>query len=203
MKLFPAVALIEFSDIPAGIQATDAMLKKSPISFLKNGTITRGRYLTIIGGSTAAVEEAFQEGLYWAVNAVIDKLFLPDVHPEVFDAMFGRRKKSSGGAWAVMETASVSGNVRAAEAALKSTPVTLIEIRMADDGLAGKGLSIFEGELHDVEAAAEISAAFLDRAGIGFSQRILTSPHEALCKQVTENSRFHEVEALNLDGEMH
>jgi len=201
MKPFPAVAIIEFRDIPSGIQSTDAMLKKAPIAFLKNGTITRGRYLTIIGGSTAAVEEAFEEGIYWGGNDVLDKVFLPDVHPDVFSAMFGKRAKTGDGAWAIMETASVSTNVRAAEAALKGTPVTLIELRLADDGLAGKGLSIYEGDLHDIEAAVDIASAFMERSGVGCSYRILTSPHEALGRQINGDTRFHEAKALVLDGE--
>ena len=201
MKPFPAVAILEFLDIPSGIQATDAMLKKAPIAFLKNGTITRGRYLTVIGGSTGAVEESFAEGLYWGGNAVLDKVFLPDVHPDVFAAMFGRRKATRDGAWAIVETASISANIRAAEVALKGTPVELIELRLADDGLAGKGLSIYEGALHDVEAAMDIAAAFLQRAGVAFTHRILTSPHEALGRQLTGNTRFHEAEAMVLDGE--
>lgn len=201
MKPFPAMAIIEFLDIPSGIQATDAMLKKAPIAFLKNGTITRGRYLTVIGGSTGAVEEAFAEGIYWGGNAVLDRVFLPDVHPDVFAAMFGQRKATRDGAWAIIETSSVSANIRASEAALKGTPVQLIELRLADDGLAGKGLSIYEGELHDIEAAMDIATAFLQRAGVPFSHRILTSPHEALGRQINGNSRFTEAAALVLDGE--
>lgn len=201
MKPFSSVAMIEFLDIPAGIQATDALLKKAPISFLKNGTITRGRYLTVIGGSTASVEEAFEEALYWGGNAVIDKIYLPDIHPAVFAAMFGQREKTGGGSLAIVETSSVAANIRAAEAALKGTPVTLIEIRLADDGLAGKGLSIYEGELHDIEAAIDIASAFMQRAGIEFSYRILTAPHEALAKQISRNTRFHDVEAMKLEGE--
>ncbi len=201
MKSFPAVALIEFADIPAGIHATDALLKKAPIASLKSGTITRGRYLALIGGTTASVEEAFEEAIYHGGASIIDKIFLPDVHPEVFAAMFGKRGKSRGGAWAVFETASVSANVRAAEAALKGTPVELLEIRLADDGLAGKGLSIYEGELHDIEAAVDLASVFMDRAGIAYNHRILTAPHEALCAQINQTTRFHEVEALVLEGE--
>lgn len=201
MKPFPAVAILEFLDIPSGIQATDAMLKKAPIAFLKNGTITRGRYLTVIGGSTAAVEEAYAEGQFWAGQALMDKVFLPDVHPDVFAAMFGRRTATRDGSWAIIETASVSANVRAAEAALKGTPVALIELRLADDGLAGKGLSIYEGELHDIEAAVDLAAAFLQRAGVAFTHRILTAPHEALGRQINGTTRFHEAAALELDGE--
>jgi len=201
MKQFPAVAIIEFRNIPTGIQATDAMLKKAPIAFIKNGTITRGRYLTLIGGSTAAVEEAYEEGLFWGANDVLDQVFLPDVHPDVFAAMFGQRTKSDNGAWVIIETASVAANVRAAEAAMKGTPVRLIELRMADDGLAGKGLSVYEGELHDIDAAIGIASAFLERAGVEFSYRILTAPHEALARQISHSSKFQEAESMALEGE--
>lgn len=202
MKPFPAVAIIEFRCIPTGIQVTDAMIKKAPIAFLKNGTITRGRYLTLIGGSTAAVEEAFEEGLFWAANEVLDKVFLPDVHPDVFEAMFGKRRPSRGGAWAIIETTSVAANVRAAEAVMKGTTVQLIELRMADEGLSGKGLSVYEGELHDIDAAVSIATSFMARAQVEFSYRIITSPHEALAKQLSQSSRFRETEALELDGEL-
>lgn len=201
MKPFPAIALLEFLDSPAGIQATDALLKKSPIALVKGGTITRGRYLTLIGGSTASVEEAWQEGRYWGGNAVIDHLFLPDVHPEVYAALFGRRTPARGGSWAVIETASVAANIRAAETALKGTPVSLVEIRLADDGLAGKGLSIYEGELHDIEAAVDLASAFLQRSGVPYSQRILTAPHETLARMISQNTRFHQTDAIKLDGE--
>lgn len=202
MKPFPAVAIIEFRNISTGIQTTDAMLKKSPVSFIKSGTITRGRYLTLFGGTTASVEEAFEEGLYWGANDVLDSVFLPDVHPDVYNAMFGKRGQSRDASLLIIETASVAGNIRAAEAALKGTPVELIELRMADDGLSGKGLSIFSGELHDVEEAIHLASAFLERADVNYTHRILTSPHEALGRQLADTTRFHEAEALNLEGEL-
>jgi len=202
MKSFPAVAILEFRSISTGIQTTDAMLKKSPISFIKSGTITRGRYLTVIGGTTASVDEAFEEGLFWGANDVLDRVFLPDVHPDVFNAMFGKRGQSKDASLLILETASVAGNIRAAEAVLKGTPVEIIELRMADDGLSGKGLSIFAGELHDVEEAIALASAFMERADVEYTHRILTSPHEALGRQLADTTKFHEAEALNLEGEL-
>ena len=72
MKKHPAIAVIEFSDIPTGMSATDAMLKKAPIAFVKCGSITRGRYLTLIGGSTASVDESLREGLAHGGPGVLD-----------------------------------------------------------------------------------------------------------------------------------
>ena len=92
MKNPPAIAVVEFKDIAVGIVATDAMLKKSPIAFLKCGTISRGRYLTLIGGTTASVEEAINEGLFWGGANVLDHVLLADVHPQVYDAILGQRR---------------------------------------------------------------------------------------------------------------
>ena len=105
------------------------------------------------------------------------------------------------GSIAIIETGTVSSNVRAAELALKGTTVDLVEIRLADTGLSGKGLSIFEGELHDVEAAVEIAVGFLERSGVQVGFKIISSPHEALARQVDGSTYFGSASLLELDGE--
>ena len=54
MRKFSAIATIEFDDLAAGMLATDAMLKRPPIGLLRSGSISRGRFLTLIAGSTCA-----------------------------------------------------------------------------------------------------------------------------------------------------
>jgi microcompartment protein CcmL/EutN len=201
MKKYPAIAVLEFREIPVGLVATDAMLKRSPIGFLKCGTISRGRFLTLLGGTTASVEEACQEGLLQGGNGVLDHVLLADVHPQLFDAILGDRQPVGAGSLAIIETSTVSSNVRAAELALKGTPVDLVELRLADGGLSGKGLSIYHGELHDVEAAVEIAAGFLRAAGVEAGFRIIAAPHEALADHVGAGTRFAAAALLELDGE--
>jgi microcompartment protein CcmL/EutN len=202
MKKVPALAVIEFRDIPLGILATDAMLKKAPIAFVKSGTITRGRFLTVIGGTTAAVEESLAEGLYCGGEAVLDHLLLADVHPRVYDAMLGERRPGGSGALAVIETETVAANVRAAELALKGTDVELVEIRLADTGLSGKGISIYRGELHDIEAAVAIVLAYVQQSGGEVRHNIIPSPHEALARQLGAGTEFASAALLELDGEL-
>lgn len=201
MKKHPAIAVLEFRDIAVGLVATDAMLKRSPIAFLKCGTISRGRFLTLFGGTTASVEEACQEGLLLGGESILDHVLLADVHPQLYDAILGHRRPVGAGAIAIIETPTVSSNVRAAELALKGTPVDLVELRLADAGLSGKGLSIYHGELHDVEAAVEIAAGFLGDAGVKASFRIIPAPHEALANHVAAGTHFGSAALLELDGE--
>ncbi len=201
MKKAPALAVLEFSDIPSGIDATDAMLKKAPIAFVKSGTITRGRFLTLIGGSTAAVEESLREGLYRGGDAVLDHLLLADVHPRVYDAILGGRRAGGTGAIAVIETDTVASNVRAAEVALKGTPVELVELRLADSGLSGKGISIYQGELPDIQAAVSIALGYLRETGGEVRHTVISSPHEALGRQIGSGTSFGTAALLELDGE--
>jgi microcompartment protein CcmL/EutN len=201
MKKHPAIAVVEFDEIPTGMSATDAMLKKAPIAFVKCGTITRGRYLVLVGGTTASVDEALGEARAHGGAAVLDHLFLADVHPRVYDAILGRRTPGSSGALAIIETDTVAANVRAAEAALKGTPVDLIEIRLADSGLSGRGLSLYRGALPDIEAAIEIVTRYVDQSGGQLRHRIISAPHEALIRQIETSTWFGSQVALDLDGE--
>lgn len=202
MKKHPAIAVIEFSDIPTGMSATDAMLKKAPIAFVKCGSITRGRYLTLIGGSTASVDESLREGLAHGGPIVLDHLLLADVHSRVYEAILGWRKPGNAGALAIIETDTVAANVRAAEAAMKGTPIDLIEIRLADTGLSGHGLSVYQGSLPDIEAAIEIATRYVDHSGGQLRHRIISSPHEGLIKQIETSTWFGSQTVLDLDGEV-
>ena len=201
MKTHSALGLVEFADIAVGIQATDAMLKKAPIGFVRSGTITAGRFLTLIGGTTASVGEAMREGLAWGGGSVVDHVLLADVHPRLFEGLLGRRLGPGLGSLGIIETNSVAANVRAAELALKGTQVELVEIRLGDGGLAGKGLLVLRGELHDVEAALVIAIAALEETGRTAVTRIVSSPHDATAAQLAEGSAFAAAKLVTLDGE--
>ena len=201
MKTFSAIAIIEFKDIAVGIHATDTMIKKAPIALLKTGIVSQGRYLVMIGGSTASVDESFQEGLFWGRDSVLDSVILPDVHPQVHDAVLGQPLAAIGGAMAILETSTVASNIRAAEVALKGTPVDLMSLRFADSWLAGKGVSIYRGELHDVEAAVDIATVHLEGLGRPLLSRVIPAPHESLIEELSSSTMYQESRLLEMEGE--
>ena len=200
MKKYSALAVLDFGDIPAGVYAVDSILKKAPIAFIRAGTVTRGRYLVIFGGSTAATAESLDAALSVSGDAVLDHYFLPDVHQALADAVFGERRMA-GGSLLIVETATASSIVRAVEAALKGTPVELIEIRLSDSGLAGKGVAFLAGSLPDVDAAASFAAAGTGDPILGFRHRIIAAPHETLERTVAGSTQFDHAQLLELDGE--
>jgi microcompartment protein CcmL/EutN len=162
-KRHAALALLEFETIAGGVLASDLMVKRAPIALLRCGTVHPGRFLILVGGSVSSTEEAFGVGveLGKTERSLRGCVFLGDVHPTLHDAVLGTRRDLAGDALAVIETRSSPALLAAVDAAVKSTPVVLCEVRLADD-LGGHALALMSGDLTDTETALGICT---DRAG--------------------------------------
>jgi len=201
MKQFPAIAVVEFSSIADGIYTTDAILKKAPIAMIKSGTVSGGRYLTIFGGTTGSVGESLSEALVIGAGSVLDHAFLPDVHTKVHDAALGKRSECKQEAVAILETDTVAANIRAAEAAVKGTEVVLVEIRLAEYEMSGKAISVYNGELHEIETAMAIANDTLRGRSAFTNHRIIARPHETVTQQLDGTTRFADGKLHELEGE--
>jgi len=162
-KRYGALALLEFETVATGVLASDLMIKRAPIALLRCGTIHPGRFLILVGGSVASTEEAFVVGVQLGETeqTLTDNVFLGDVHPTLHDAVLGKRRDLTGDALAVVETRSSPALLAAVDAAIKSTPVILSEVRLGDD-LGGHALALMSGDLTDAETALSICT---ERAG--------------------------------------
>ena len=154
---YPAVALLEFDSVAAGIVAGDAMVKRAPLGALVTGTVQPGHYLVLVAGDVASVEEAIAAGLEVSAHALLARVFLPDIHRAVVEAIRGGRGPGEVEALGIVETTSVASVLEAADAGVKGADVVLLELHMAD-GLGGKGYVLFGGAVEDAEAAVEIGA---------------------------------------------
>ena len=201
MKKFSAIAVVEFSSIADGIFTTDAILKKSPIAMIKSGTVSGGRYLTIFGGTTGSVGESLTEALTVGAGSVLDHAFLPDVHLKVHDAALGKRAACEQEAVAILETDTVAANIRAAEAAIKGTEVTLVEIRLAEYEMSGKAISVYNGELHEIESAMAIANDTLRGRSAFAHHRVIARPHDAVTSQLDATTRYADTKPHELEGE--
>ena len=184
----PAIALLEVESIAVGIEAGDAMAKRAPIDVLYAGTVHPGKYLVLVGGAVADVEEALAAGSEVAEGCVLDTVLLPDVHAEVVTAMRGTRRPGEGEALGVIETRTVASLLEAADAGVKGARVRLLELRLADD-LGGKAYLLFGGQLADVEAAVEIGrdrVAPPDRV----ASRVIAQLHAEMRANLEADGRF-------------
>ena len=188
LLLDPALALLEFSSIAAGVLAADAMVKHATLDVIHAGTVQPGRFLVLVGGSVAEVEEAFKAGREAAPDALKDHIFLPGVHPDVVRALAGGRSLEQADALGIIETYTVSAAIHAADKGVKNAEVKLLEIRLAD-GLDGKGLVFFTGIVSDVEAALEIAGNALKPEQV-VRQVMIPQLHGDIAKLLRLNTRF-------------
>jgi microcompartment protein CcmL/EutN len=189
---FPAIALIEFNSIAIGILAGDAMVKKAPLAMVKAGTIHPGKYLVLVGGEVAPVEESYNKGLKVGNEALVDQIFLPDIHPQVLQAVLGKKTPNQFESLGVIETSTVAANIGAADAAVKGAHVIILEIRLAD-GLGGHGLTLLGGKVEDVQAAVEIGVSRIKSKEIDVHTTVVPRIDDLMSKEIDRASRFFNI----------
>lgn len=158
----PALGLLEVSLIARGVVVADAIGKRVEVELLASRPVSGGKHLVIVAGGVHEVGEAMGAGREAARAALVDSLELAYLHPPVWlllgDPVHPRAWKDGPvGAVAIVETSTVCAAVHAADAAGKTAPVALRDMRLAV-GIAGKAFFTMTGELSDVEAAADAAS---------------------------------------------
>ena len=197
MKKYPAIALIEYSSIATGILAGDEMLKKAPITVIKTGTVHNGKYLVLIGGSVASVEESYAKGLAIESDNIIDSMILPNIHEQLHDSILGSRLKCTKESLGIIEASSVSTMIKASDAGLKGTDVNIIEIRLADD-IGGKSFTIYNGSIEEVQSAIEIAKNAVTIPEHWVNETIIPNMHNDMKVQIDQTTRFAQVKLRHL-----
>ncbi len=174
----PAIALIELSSIARALPTGDAMVKKADVSVLLAEPISPGKYLILITGGEAEVDEAWREGLAVGASLVVDSLFLPGVHADVVDAIGGASSaRGDDQSVAAIETSTVAAAIVAADAACKEAPVTLTALRCGK-GIGGKGVFTLSGELWDVQASVAAATTSIEERGALVTSEIVARPDD-------------------------
>jgi microcompartment protein CcmL/EutN len=150
------------------------MVKKAPVHILEAGPIMPGKYLVQIGGGVDEVDEAFRAGRQAAGDTLVDQLMLPYPHHTLRDLLTAPASPTIG-ALGIIEGFSITGIVRAADAALKAAYIQGVRLDRSVH-LGGKATFTFTGALHDVEAAMEASRSALGE-GLLAGSEIIANPH--------------------------
>ena len=185
----PAIALIEFDSIAIGMRAGDAMVKRAPVDVTYAGTVHPGKYLVLVGGDVACVEESYAAGLSLAGDALIDKIYLPSAHPEVVRYLRGMRGRVTGESLGIIETTTVAATLGAADRGLKGAEVDLVELKLADR-LGGKAYCIFSGAVADVQAAVEIGVDHLEDSSTLIAQVVIPDFHDEMLANLEAATEF-------------
>lgn len=189
MNTAPAIALLEFDSIAIGTRAADAMVKRAPIQKLWAGTVQPGKYVVLVGGSVAAVEESHLEGIREGGEALLGEILLPAVHEQVYESLEGKRRANDGDALGILEMSSLPATVIAADRAVKAANVSVVEIRLGD-GLGGKGITHLTGKVEDVQAAIAAGVAGVDGSSVQVRSVVIPQQHLELRQRIDRSTSF-------------
>lgn len=202
MKKFPSIAVIELKSIASGMFTSDQMVKSSPVSMIRSGTVHNGKYLIVIGGSVASVEEAYAKGIETGNEDIIDSMILPNVHKDVLSAISGKRDMNLHECIGIIETSTVSSALKSADAGIKNAKVNITEIRMADD-IGGRGIVIFSGVLEEVQAAVETAKLQVTDPKFLENHKIISRIDTDISDIIKTSTKFTETELKYLkNGEI-
>lgn len=178
-----SIGLIEMTSIAAGMQAADIMLKTSNVQLILSRTICSGKYMTLIGGEVAAVNSAVQHAVDTIGFAVIDHFVIPNVHHTIFPALHGHTNIEMLEALGIVESFSVASLIEAADAAVKSANVKLIEVRLAM-ALGGKAFFTCTGEVAAVTSAVDAGAKVVADKGLLVNKVVIPQPRQELLSEM-------------------
>lgn len=171
-----AIGVVESNSIPLGVLAGDAMVKTAAVELVAAQTACAGKYIVLVSGEVAAVRAAVSAGIENAGAALVDSLVIPNVDERVIVAMAGATPVESAQAVGVVETFSLASTISAADTAVKTAEVELIEVRLGR-GMGGKSFLVFTGEVAAVEAASKAIGESEGSRGLIGSSVVIPSPH--------------------------
>jgi len=178
-----SIGLIELTSIAAGYQATDAMLKAADVDVVLSRSICSGKYMVMVRGDVAAVEAAVKAGSRGGHFSVVDSFVIPNLHESIFPALSGITKVEVLEALGIVESFSVASLIEGADAAVKTSNVQLIEIRLAM-ALGGKAFLTLTGSVAAVESAVAAGAQVVGAKGMLVNKVVIASPRPELLNEM-------------------
>jgi len=178
-----AIGMIELNSIAKGVEAADEMLKSADVELIMAQPVCAGKYIVMVGGDVGSVETAWLAGKEMAGRFLVDDFVIPNVHPSVFPALRATTKIDAIDSLGVIETFSVVSAIMAADAAVKSAAVDLIEVRCAT-GLGGKSFMYLTGDVTSVEAAVQACIDILQDSGLILCHVVIPSPSAEIIKHI-------------------
>ncbi len=176
-SFFQALGLIELASIARGFVVSDAMVKKAPVQLLLSEAISGGKYLVMIGGDVAPVDESLKSGREFSESDLIDELFIPQLHHQVRLGLINQFEKISAlEALAIIETKTVASTIVACDQALKTAEVSLRDLRLGK-GIGGKGYFVVSGPLYEVQAAHDAALISIEGKGTLVRSEVVTQAH--------------------------
>ncbi len=173
--MYKAIGMLEVSSIGKGMFAADLMSKASEIDIVTAGSVCPGKYIAVISGDVAAVQNAITVGEEASDGAYVDSVVIPNVHAGIFPAITGTTMPEHTDALGIIESFSLAHMIRVADIALKAAAIEAIELRLGI-GLGGKAYFTFTGNVGAVEASVKAAVDEASETGLLVDTEVIPHP---------------------------
>jgi microcompartment protein CcmL/EutN len=137
----------------------------------------------LIGGDVAAVRASVDTGREASKGMIVDTFVIPNIHRDIFPAISGTTQVQMLEALGIVESFSVASLIEAADAAVKTARVQLIEIRLAM-ALGGKAFVTMTGDVASVKSAVDAAAMVCSERGLLVNKVVIPNPRKELLKEI-------------------
>ena len=177
--------MIEFKSVAAGMTATDIMVKTSEVDIVEAQTVCPGKYIAIITGDLSAVKASVDTAMDMGGENGIDRFALGNPDESIFPAILGTTNVTADdvNALGVIETFDAAQIIVAADNAVKTSDVRLIEIRLAR-GMCGKSYVTLTGEVAAVKAAVDRAKEVVSRSGMLLDTTVIARPDRKFINKI-------------------
>lgn len=178
-----AIGMVEYKTVSQGLFVADMMLKTAEIDLVEAQTVCPGKYIAIISGELSAINACIEAARSKCSEHLIDSFILGNPHESILPAIYGTTHIEKIRALGILETFSVASIFVAADAAVKTAQVELIELRIAK-GMCGKSYLLLTGEVAAVEAAIDKAKKAAGENAMLLDSSIIANPDSKLCKSI-------------------
>ena len=179
-----SIAIIEMVSIHKGIEVLDDVLKSSRVKHLLSRTICPGKYIIIVRGELADIEECVERAKTLGGRAIADTAIISRVDERIFPALAGTAEVKTvvDDMLGIIETFSVAAAIKAADAALKEANVTCLRIHPGM-AIGGRGIVILTGDIDNVKSGVDAAIERIREDGLLAGYSILVHPHPDLMRE--------------------
>lgn len=185
VELDIAIGVLELCSVARGVEVADAVLKEAHVEMLFATPVQPGKYVMLFTGAVADVRASATKGAQLAGGDLVDQLVIPQIHDQIVPMLRRKGGKINGSldAIGVIETNTVASTVSAADIALKTATVDLVDIRIAN-GLGGKSFFTLTGEVSDVRSSVAAGARMAQERGLLTREVVIPRPHPELVRHL-------------------
>ncbi|ABR49944.1 microcompartments protein [Alkaliphilus metalliredigens QYMF] len=178
-----AIGMMELLSISRGIYVADQMLKTSEVEIITAGSTCPGKYIAIVHGDVASVEDAVAVGIHEGAEHVIDSIVIPNIDSQIFSAIVGATMPESIQALGILESFDLATMIISADAILKAAELEPIELRLGN-GLGGKSFFVFTGDVAAVETGIQAGLGVAKEHGPIVNVEMIPSPSKSLLTSI-------------------